>query len=49
MIPDNMPILLAGVGAQGGSYKNLYNLLNSEGIGVFIAESGEILITQNLC
>jgi len=31
--PDMMPILLAGVGAQGGSHESLSGLLNSDGIG----------------
>lgn len=42
-IPDTMPILLAGIGAQGGNYTNLHNLLNSQGIGVFVNSSRGIL------
>ena len=43
LIPDKMPILLAGVGAQGGSYSDLGKLLNSKGHGVFVNSSREIL------
>ncbi len=46
IIPDKMPILLAGVGAQGGSYADLRKLLNSEGTGVFINSSRGILYPQ---
>lgn len=46
IIPDKMPILLAGVGAQGGSYADLHKLLNSEGTGVFINSSRGILYPQ---
>lgn len=42
-IPDEMPILLAGVGAQGGSYTNFHKLLNSRGSGVFVNSSRKIL------
>lgn len=45
-IPEKMPILLAGVGAQGGNYNDLYKLLNSENIGVFINSSRDILYPQ---
>ncbi len=43
LIPNNMPILLAGVGAQGGSYQDLGKLLNSEGLGVFVNSSRGLL------
>lgn len=43
LIPNTMPILLAGVGAQGGSYNDLRHLLNSEGNGVFVNSSRGIL------
>ncbi|MBI2459149.1 MAG: orotidine-5'-phosphate decarboxylase [Parcubacteria group bacterium] len=43
LIPNTMPILLAGVGAQGGNYDDLPNLLNSEGVGVFVNSSRNIL------
>lgn len=43
LIPDRMPILLAGIGAQGGSYDDLRDLLNSEGIGVLVNSSRGIL------
>lgn len=46
IVPDKMPILLAGVGAQGGSYADLRKLLNSEGIGVFVNSSRGILYPQ---
>ncbi|MCL5257729.1 MAG: orotidine-5'-phosphate decarboxylase [Patescibacteria group bacterium] len=46
IVPDNMPILLAGVGAQGGSYTDLRKLLNSEGTGAFINSSRGILYPQ---
>lgn len=46
-IPEEMPILLAGIGAQGGNYANLRNLLNSESIGVFINSSRSILYPQS--
>jgi orotidine-5'-phosphate decarboxylase len=46
IIPDKMPILLAGVGAQGGSYAGLRKLLNSEGVGVFVNSSRDILYPQ---
>lgn len=47
LIPDRTPILLAGVGAQGGNYADLRNLLNSEGTGVFINSSRGILYSQS--
>lgn len=43
LIPDTMPILLAGIGAQGGSYNDLSHLLNSEDSGVFVNSSRGIL------
>jgi orotidine-5'-phosphate decarboxylase len=43
IIPDGMPILLAGVGAQGGGHESLSGLLNSEGIGVLVNSSRAIL------
>ncbi len=39
MIPDTMPILLAGVGAQGGDYSDIAALLNSGDAGVFVNSS----------
>jgi orotidine-5'-phosphate decarboxylase len=42
-IPDQMPILLAGVGAQGGNYTNLRHLLNTNKLGVFVNSSRGIL------
>lgn len=46
IVPDKMPILLAGVGAQGGNLTDLHNLLNSEGVGVFVNSSRGILYPQ---
>lgn len=43
LVPDSMPILLAGVGAQGGSYEDLSKLLNLEGLGVFVNSSRGLL------
>jgi orotidine-5'-phosphate decarboxylase len=43
LIPDDMPILLAGVGAQGGNYNDLRHLLNSESSGVFVNSSRGLL------
>lgn len=42
-IPNNMPILLAGVGAQGGNYNDLSRLVNRQGVGVFVGSSRGIL------
>lgn len=46
LIPDNMPILLAGVGAQNGSYSNLPLLLNKNKSGVFVNSSRGILYSN---
>jgi orotidine-5'-phosphate decarboxylase len=43
LIPNDMPILLAGVGAQGGSYIGLRQLLNFEGAGVLVNSSRNII------
>jgi orotidine-5'-phosphate decarboxylase len=43
LIPENMPILLAGVGAQNGNYSNLSLLLNKNKNGVFVNSSRGIL------
>lgn len=43
LIPDETPILLAGIGAQGGNLKALNNLLNSKRAGVFINSSRGLL------
>jgi orotidine-5'-phosphate decarboxylase len=45
-MPDEMLILLAGVGAQGGDVKSLRGLLNSKGTGIFINSSRGILYPQ---
>lgn len=47
MIPDEMPILLAGVGAQGGDYSDLKALLNTSGSGVFVNSSRGLLYPPN--
>ncbi len=47
LIPGSMPILFAGVGAQGGSYADLGHLLNSQGTGVFVNSSRGILYPQS--
>ncbi len=47
IIPDTMPILLAGVGVQGGDYKKLHSLLNSDKIGVFVNSSRGILYPKD--
>ena len=43
LIPNDMLILLAGVGAQGGNYNDLHLLLNSGNTGVFVNSSRGIL------
>ena len=43
LIPNETPILLAGVGAQGGSYADLGKLLNPQRSGVFVNSSRGIL------
>lgn len=43
IIPQQMPILLAGVGAQGGSIDIIKGLLNKDKIGVFVNSSRDIL------
>lgn len=43
MVPDNMPIFLSGIGAQGRSYSNLNQLINSDNTGVIINSSRSIL------
>jgi orotidine-5'-phosphate decarboxylase len=47
LIPDDMPVLLAGVGVQGGSYADLRLLLNSQKSGVFVNSSRGILYPNN--
>jgi len=47
LIPDDMPILFAGIGAQGGNYVSLRQLLNSEGLGVFVNSSRGILYPKS--
>lgn len=43
LIPDDMPILFAGFGEQGGDSGSLSMLLNSTGMGVFVNSSRGIL------
>jgi orotidine-5'-phosphate decarboxylase len=43
LIPQNMPILLAGVGLQGGNPQVMKDLLNDNGRGVFVNSSRGIL------
>lgn len=47
LIPQGMPILLAGVGAQGGDIGQLRALLNQDGVGVFVNSSRDILYPLN--
>lgn len=42
-IPQNMPILLAGIGSQGGNPRILKQLLNDDNRGVFVNSSRGIL------
>ena len=46
IIPENMPILLAGVGAQNGNYSSLNLLLNKNKNGVFVNSSRGILYSN---
>ena len=46
LIPNKMPILLAGVGAQGGDCVDLPKLLNSNKTGVFVNSSRGILYSK---
>jgi orotidine-5'-phosphate decarboxylase len=48
MIPDQTPILLAGIGAQGGSLSVLRDLLNRNKAGVFVNSSRGILYSYNV-
>lgn len=43
LIPDNMPVLFAGYGVQGGTTKHLRQLLDSERRGIFVNSSRGIL------
>lgn len=47
IIPQNVPILLAGIGSQGGSPEILKQLLNKNGRGVFVNSSRGILYPYN--
>ncbi|MEK7140369.1 MAG: orotidine-5'-phosphate decarboxylase [Patescibacteria group bacterium] len=48
IIPDDMPILLAGYGVQGGSTKHLRQLLDSKGYGVFVNSSRGLLYPYDI-
>jgi orotidine-5'-phosphate decarboxylase len=48
LIPSTMPILLAGVGSQGGNLDNLGVLLNRDRSGVFVNSSRGILYSYAL-
>lgn len=43
IIPDEMPVLFAGYGIQGGTTKRLRQLLDSKGRGVFVNSSRGLL------
>lgn len=43
LMPDFMLVLLAGVGAQGGSFADVRHLLNTDGVGPFINSSRGVL------
>ncbi len=43
IIPENMPVLFAGVGAQGGNPVGLKRLLNKNNRGVFVNSSRNLL------
>lgn len=43
LIPNSMPILLAGVGVQGGNINTIKPLLDSSGSGVFVNSSRGLL------
>lgn len=47
-IPDQMPVLLAGVGAQGGSFVDLRQMLNSKNSGVFVNSSRGLIYPKRL-
>lgn len=47
IVPDDMPILLAGMGAQGGQLTALTPLLNKQRVGVYVNSSRGILYVQN--
>jgi len=42
-IPDNMPVLFAGYGTQGGTAASIRDLVNSTGRGVFVNSSRGLL------
>jgi orotidine-5'-phosphate decarboxylase len=47
LIPDQMPVLLAGIGAQGGEMNSLCSLLNKNNTGVFVNSSRALLYPVN--
>ena len=46
VIGDDMPILVPGIGAQGGDLATVKNLLNSKGYGVLVNASRSILYPE---
>ncbi len=46
-IVGDMPILIPGVGAQGGDISSLKNGLNSEGTGIIVSSSRAIIFADN--
>lgn len=48
MIPDEMPVLFAGYGIQGGTQKHLRQLLNSQRQGVFVNSSRGLLYPYDI-
>lgn len=48
IIPDEMPLFLAGVGAQGGHVQGVKGLINSSGRGLMINSARGILYPYNI-
>lgn len=48
IIPDEMPVLFAGYGAQGGTTKHLRQLLDLSGRGVFVNSSRGLLYPYDI-
>ncbi len=46
LVPDNMPIFFAGMGAQGGSAQGIRDLLDSHGRGVLVNSSRGLMYPQ---
>jgi orotidine-5'-phosphate decarboxylase len=47
IIPEEMPVLLAGIGAQGGDLNCLRGLLNKDKSGAFVNSSRGLLYPAN--